>query len=362
MKVGVIEMHRQPAPRIVTLPGRAVAYEQVKIRPRVDGVIEKILYEPGRPLKVGDPLFKLDDASYAAEVASNEAALAAAEAALPVAQAAYDRALNLKDTGYTQAEVEQAKSTLASAHATLDAAKAALEFSRIQLSWTTILSPIDGLADVASVSVGDLVASAQTDALTTVTRLDPIDVDIIETSARILSVRRLIDEGALTLNDRLDARLTLENGEVYEGSGRLVAPGNSVSTTTGTVTMRFRFQNPDRRILPGMFVRGELEIGDIQAFLVPQRAAARDKSGRLTAFVAGEDGKAAQAELTELGDYRNSWIVTGGLDEGARLIVDGLKTLRAGMAVEPVETTLDAEGLAPDPAPGGAQASAPAQD
>lgn len=338
-------MERQQVPRTVRLPGRAVAYEQVDIRPRVDGVIEAISYVPGKTLAVGDVLFQLDDASYVATVASDEADLAKAEARLPVSQAAYDRAEKLAGKGYTAAEVEEARATLAEAKATLDAAKAALEYARTQLSWTTIRSPIEGVADVQEVSVGDLVTSGQSDALTTVTRLDPIYIDLSETSSRILSFRSQLASGVLKPNDTIDAALTLENGEVYQGSGTLVTLTSTVSTTTGTVTVRFRFDNPDRVILPGMFLRGELTLGTVEAFLVPQRAAERDNTGRLSAFVVGEDGAAKKITFTDIGSTDSAWIVNTGIEPGARLILNGLKTLREGMAVAPVAATLDADGL-----------------
>ncbi|HDY85096.1 MAG TPA: efflux RND transporter periplasmic adaptor subunit, partial [Methylophaga sp.] len=287
MEVGVVSMAKQTVPRISTIPGRAVAYQQVNIRPRVNGVIQTILYKEGKVVAEGDPLFQLDDAIYLAQVAADEASVSTAKANLNVANATYKRAFNLKGSGFTVADVEQAKATLDNAHATLGASKAALNYSKTQLSWTTIKSPINGVTDVAAVSVGDLVVSGQSDALTVVTRLDPIDVDMLVPSANILSVRSQIKAGTLTVNEKIKATLTLENAEIYETTGTLLVPGSIVSTTTGTVPMRFRFDNPDRKILPGMFLRGDVEIGDIQAFLVPQRAAKRQYTGQLSAFIVG---------------------------------------------------------------------------
>lgn len=345
MQVGVLTMQLQDVPQTLDLPGRAVAFEQVDIRPRVDGVVTEILYTPGTPLKVGDPLFRLDDAAYAATVASNAADLAEAEANLPVKQAAYDRAEKLRDKGYTQAEIESAQSELASAKATLDAAQAALDYAQTQLSWTTVASPIEGYADVADVSVGDLVTSGQSDAMTTVTRLDPIYVDMLQPSSRLLDVRKQIDNGTLQPNTALDARLRLEDGQVYTGTGSFVSPSATVSTTTGTISVRFKFENPDNLILPGMFLRGTVELGTSKAFLVPQRAAERSGSGDLTAYVVGDDDTAEQVTLSAAGTYQNNWIVTGGLQEGQQLILDGLKTMAAGTKVSPVPSELDAEGL-----------------
>ncbi|WP_108260133.1 efflux RND transporter periplasmic adaptor subunit [Mangrovicoccus ximenensis] len=352
MEVGTIELHRQQVPRVVTLPGRAVAYQSVDVRPRVDGVVEEILYKPGQPLSVGDPLFRIDDASYRAQVASDAAALATAEANLPVAQSDYSRAQQLAGRGYTEAEVESARAALAEAEATLDAANAALDYSRTQLGWTTISSPIEGRPDVAAVSVGDLVTAGQADALTTIVQSDPIYVDMLEASARMISVRQQIEAGELTMSSDLAATLTLENGSIYRGTGTLVSPGTTVSTTTGTFTLRFSFDNPHNVILPGMFLRGDITIGTTDAFLVPQRAATRNSSGQLTAYLAGGDGQSHQVTLEDEGSYGNAWIVSEGLGEGDLLIVDGLRAMADGQAVRPVPVEIDGDGVTRDLADG----------
>jgi membrane fusion protein (multidrug efflux system) len=345
MDVGVVTMKLQTVPRMLNLPGRAVAYQQVNIRPRVDGVVEEILFNPEKALTAGDPLFKLDDASYVAAVAAASADVISAEAEVPVAQAAYDRAASLEGSGYTTAQVEQARATLAKSQATLEAAQAALDYARTQLSWTTITSPINGMAEVASVSVGDLVTNAQSDALTTVTRLDPIEVTMLSPSARILSIREEIDNGTLIKSERLNAKLILETGQVLESTGTLVARGNIVSTTTGTASIRFRFDNPDHKVLPGMFLRGEIELGTVQAFLVPQRAATRDANGLLSAFIVDEQGVTQQVQFSDVGSYQNNWVVYDGIQEGDQVLVDGLKTMRAGMRVNAIPASIDEEGL-----------------
>ncbi|SIS70404.1 efflux RND transporter periplasmic adaptor subunit [Phaeovulum vinaykumarii] len=349
-KVGVMEMTRAEVAQTTVLPGRAVAFQKVDLRPRVEGVVEDILYTPGRPVKAGDPMFRIDDAAYRAEVAADRSELTKARAALELARSAYARASQLEGSGYTAAEVESARADLAEAEASVEAAEAALDYAQTQLSWTTITSPIHGVPDVAAVSVGDLVTAGQADALTTITRLDPIYVDMIEASARMLSLRSRIAGGELHRSNRLEARLVLENGQVYEGAGELVTPGVSVATSTGTFTARFRFDNPRRMILPGMFVRGEVVVGSVDAFLVPQRAATRAVTGALTVYVVDDTGHARQLSLTESGSSGNAWIVEDGLEEGAQLIVDGLKSLRDGQAVIPELSVIDAEGLV-QPAP-----------
>jgi membrane fusion protein (multidrug efflux system) len=355
--VGVVTMSVQEVPRVVTLPGRAVAFQDVGVRPRVGGVIEEILYTPGQSLKVNDPLFRIDDASYLAAEATAKADLAKAEANLPVAQAAYERADQLSGRGFTEAEVEAARATLAEAEATLESTKAALAYAQTELSWTTLKSPIAGRADVSTVSVGDLVTAGQSDELTTLVRSDPIYVDMVEASARMLSIRKGVDDGSLKPNESIQATLLLENGDVYRGTGKMVTPGNFVSTTTGTVTVRFQFDNPHQVIIPGMFVRGEIILGTMQAFLVPQRAATRANSGKLTAYIVGADGAAELVTLSDEGSYQNSWIVREGLKDGDQLIVDGLSSVKAGQVVTAVAATIDEDGVSRDAATPEAEAT-----
>lgn len=343
-QVGVVELRLQDVPRVVTLPGRAVAGEEAAIRPRVSGMITEILYRAGTPLKAGDPMFRLDATTYAANVTTAEANVASARAAAAQATSAHDRARRLVGSGATVAEVESAQSTMEQADAALKAAQAALVIAQAELGWTTIASPIDGMASVADVSVGDLVTASQADALATVTRLDPIDVDMFEPSARMLGVLDDIQAGRLRVHDTLKATLTLENGQTYDALGELLAPGFTVSTSTGAVDNRFRFENPDRRLLPGMFLRGRIEMGVTRAFLVSQSAATRDRTGKLTAFVV-EDGKTVQRELTEDGTWMHSWIITGGVAEGDLLVADGLMNLTAGTAVTTVPVSYDDNGV-----------------
>ncbi|RNF33337.1 efflux RND transporter periplasmic adaptor subunit [Paracoccus methylarcula] len=343
-QVGVVEITSQSVPRVVTLPGRAVSGAEAAIRPRVGGMITEILYDAGRPLKQGDPMFRIDATTYEANLSSAEADVASARAAVTEAESAYGRTERLQGSGTTLAQVEAARATLEQARASLQSAQAALRVAQAELDWTTVTSPIDGMASVAGVSVGDLVTAGQAEAMATVTRLDPIEVDMYEPSARMLSVISDIIEGRLKMNEKLQATLTLETGQTYEAAGELVAPGFSVSTSTGAVDTRFRFDNPRNLILPGMFLRGQVELGTVQAFLVSQSAATRDRTGKLTAWVV-EDGKAVQRELTDEGTWQHNWIVTDGLQEGDLLAVDGLTGLSEGAEVATVPVTFDENGV-----------------
>ncbi|MDQ1848245.1 efflux RND transporter periplasmic adaptor subunit [Gemmobacter fulvus] len=350
-KVGIIDMQRAAVKRSYTLPGRAVAFEQTEIRPRVGGVVTDILYSPGQPISPGTPMFRLDRTSYEAATQSARAALARAQAAVPVAEAALDRAKKLEGSGSTRATVESAEATAAQARADVLSAEAALKIAETELSWTEVASPIEGIAGVAQISVGDLVTAGQADAMAIVTRLDPIYVDMFEPSARILSIQDQIERGELKPNETLEVTLTLENGQSHNSGGTLIAPSVTVSPSTGTQDIRFRFDNPDRRILPGMFLRGEVVLGTVEAFLVPQRATTRGRDGALTAWIAGPDNKAVQRKLEANGTHANAWIVTAGLEPGDQLIIDGLSNLREGADVAPVPVTIDANGVVRDVAP-----------
>lgn len=354
-RVGVVTVQPEPVPRVVTLPGRAVAQADAAIRPRVGGLITEVLYRPGTALEAGAPMFRIDPTTYRANLSSAEAQVTSARAALTQAETSFSRTERLLGSGTTQAQVDESRATLEQAQAALQAAEAARTLAQAELDWTTVTSPIDGMASVAQVSVGDLVTANQAEALATVTRLDPIEVDMYEPSARMLSLREDISAGRLQLTEKIEATLTLETGETYAATGELVAPGFTVSTSTGAVDTRFRFDNPRRLLLPGMFLRGQINLGRTDAFLVTQNAATRDKTGQLSAWVV-RDGKAAQVELTDNGTYRHHWIVTEGLEPGDLLAVDNLSALSEGAAVTPVPVTLDENGVVREPA-----AEAPAQ-
>ncbi|MDF3604883.1 efflux RND transporter periplasmic adaptor subunit [Paracoccus sp. DMF-8] len=346
-QVGVVAVTAGSLPLVSTLPGRAVAQDAVDIRPRVDGFVTEVLYKPGQPIKAGDPMFQIDPTTYEAAVDEARANLASANAAVPQTEAAYERSRRLQGSGSTQAALEEAEATMEQAHAAVTAAAAALKLAETRLSWTTITSPLDGLPSVAAVSPGDLVTAGQSDALATVTQLDPIDVDMYEPSARLQRMRERVESGEIQRSQTLNAQLTLENGVTYAATGEMVAPGYTVSTSTGAIDFRFRFDNPERRILPGMFVRGTIEIGRIHAFLVPQMAATRSRDGTLRAWVA-EDGKAVRRILTEEGVHQNSWIVTAGLQDGDALIVNGATNLAEGAEITPVTVEIDENGVVRD--------------
>ncbi|MCA0995538.1 efflux RND transporter periplasmic adaptor subunit [Alloyangia pacifica] len=343
-EVGVVTLETADVPYSVTLPGRSTAFEEVAIRPRVDGVISEILYEPGSDVKKGDVLFRIDGDTYQADVAAAEADVAGAEAAQRSAEATLTRYQKLVGTGVTAADVDTAEVDVMQAKATLSAAQAALELAQLDLDRTEIASPIDGIAVLPEVSVGDLVTANQSDELTTVTRIDPIYVDVQESITRIQQTRARLDQGSLNRGERIEAELELENGAMFEGQGTFVSPPVSVSTTTGTSVVRLRFDNPRRGILPGQFLRVKLTFGTTPAVLVPQNATSRASDGTLTAFVY-QDGMAVKRTLTYDGSHNNAWMVSEGVEAGEQLIVDGLRNLQDGASVTPVEVAISETGV-----------------
>ena len=355
-EVGTVTLETSEVPYSVLLPGRAVAYESTDIRPRVEGIVEEIPYTPGRRVEIGAVLFRLSSDSAEAALAAAEAAKESADAAVRSATAVVERARKLMGVGSTAADLEADEAALAQAKATLKSAEASLRTAQLGLDRLEIRSPIAGIAGLPEVSVGALVTANQSTALTTVTRIDPIYVDVSESSARMLANRDRMETGDLKIGQDIDVTLTLETGETYADKGRFVSPGIAVSTTTGTVNMRFEFDNPQRRILPGQFLRVMLTLGTSKAILVPQRATDRQSDGTLTAFIV-RDGKAALVTLSYTGTYQNAWVVTSGVEPGDLLIVDGLNNLRAGAAVKPVPVTIGSDGVVTDVAPAAADAA-----
>lgn len=346
-EVGVITLTTEQVPYTVTLPGRAVAWQSADIRPRVGGVVAEILYEPGRAVTTGQVMFQIEDATYRAALQAAEAGQRQAEAAVATAEAALARARTLVGVGTTQASVEVAELALAQAQAGLSSAEAARQIAQLDLDQTRLRSPIDGIADLPQITIGAIVTANQAAALTTVTRIDPIYVDVAESSAAMMRNRDRLRAGGLAPGEGVGVRLTLEDGRVHDGMGRMVSRGSAVSTTTGTAMFRFAFDNPEGLILPGQFLRVQVTLGMRQAVLVPQRATSRAADGRLTAWLV-RDGRAVQVTLTEDGVAQNAWVVTAGAEAGDLVIVDGLQNLRDGAEVAAVPVTISDDGVVQD--------------
>lgn len=342
--VGIVTAEVSDVPQIVTLPGRAVAYEVATVRPRVGGLIEAITYEPGRMIEAGAPMFQLETATLDAALDAARATELGATQARDNAQATVERYTALENRGVTRADLQAAEVALTQAEAQLVTAQTARQAAQLERDRAVIPAPISGYTDETSATIGSLVTANQADALATITRIDPIYVDLAASSAKILEGRQQVQSGVMTRIDPPRIELLLEDGTTYDQSGEVVSAGSTVSATTGTVALRVKFNNPDRMILPGQFLRVHMTIGTMRAVLVPQRATSRLADGSLVAFVL-EDGKAARKVLTAAGVANNSWAVTDGIVAGDQVIVDGLSNLNDGQAVSAVAVTLDERGV-----------------
>ncbi|MCL7464068.1 efflux RND transporter periplasmic adaptor subunit [Phaeovulum sp. NW3] len=356
-EVGVMVLQEAVVPVSTTLPGRAVSPNATVIRPRVGGAITEILFTPGTRVEPGTPLFRIDPVQHEAALASARAALERARAALPVAETAFDRARTLAATAAaSRSALDNAEAEALKARADVAKAEADLRLAEAQLSWTTITAPVGGVIGVPLAAVGDVVTANQAAALADLVQIDPIYVDVTEPTVARLRLEASIAAGEITPRAP-DLRLTLETGAPYDHAGTLVSPGPTVSTTTATRVLRFSVPNPDARILPGMFLRGDLSLGETRTVLVPQRATERAPDGSLTAFLV-EDGVARKRVLVEAGTHDNAWIIRAGASAGDVVVIDGLARLRDGAPVTTVPVAIDASGVVRDLPP---DADQPAQ-
>lgn len=336
-KVSVISIKPQSQVLTTELAGRTQAFMVAQIRPQVGGIVQRRLFVEGADVKVGQALYQLDAASYTAALAQAEASLAKYRATLKSAQATARRDAELvKINAISQQDNEDAQATLLTAAADVQGAEADVQTARINLAYTRITSPVGGRIETSTVTPGALVVANQDSALTTVQQLDPIYVDVTQSTTELLKLKRDLASGALQSNGDGQARvsLKLDDGSAYNQQGRLKVSGVSVNEGTGTVTLRAEFANPDHLLLPGMYVRAVLEQArNEQAILVPQKAVNRSASGVTTALLV-VDGKVEQRELTIDRAVGNQWWVTAGLQTGDQLIVEGGQKVRAGAAVQ----------------------------
>lgn len=344
-KVSVISIKPQSQVLTTELAGRTQAFMVAQIRPQVGGIVQRRLFVEGADVKVGQALYQLDAASYTAALAQSQASLAKARATFKSAQSTARRDAELvKINAISQQDNEDAQATLLTAAADVQVAEAEVETARINLAYTRITSPVSGRIETSTVTPGALVVANQDSALTTVQQLDPIYVDVTQSTTQLLRLKRDLASGVLQSNGDGQARvsLKLDDGSTYNQQGRLKVSGVSVNEGTGTVTLRAEFANPDHLLLPGMYVRAVLEQArNDQAILVPQKAVTRSASGVTTALLV-VDGKVEQRQLSIDRAVGNQWWVTAGLKAGDQLIVEGGQKVRAGAAVQAQDASAQA--------------------
>lgn len=346
-EVGYIVMQPTSVPLTTTLPGRVVASQTAEVRPQVGGIITAVNVREGERVNQGDELFQIDEESLQAEVASAEASVASAEAKLPSAQSKVTRYESLIDTGgVSQADLDTAKVELAQAEAAVASARASLKKAQISLSQASIKAPISGRLSTVNAEIGSLVTAGQADALTTIRQTDPVYVTLVESYANILANRPDGEPDPDNPPPSPKVSLQLSNGTVFDQTGTISSADMVVSETTGTVTLRVTIPNPRFTLLPGMFVRAYVEIGQQEGvFLVPQRAVTFASTGDPTAYFVTADNKVEKRVLTATQDMNNAWVVTAGVNAGDKLVVDGLQKISDGSSVKPVEVTIGENGV-----------------
>ncbi len=347
--VGFVMLASQPVPFVMELPGRVLASSTAQIRPQVNGIVRERVFREGSEVQAGEVLYRLEADTFRAAHDVAAATLQGTEAALAGAQARFDRTQRLAQSNTASAQsLDDARIELLQAQANVASATASLEVARINLNNTVIRAPIPGLIGTSAVSVGSLVTANQQEALATIRQIDPVNVDLMDTAANRLRLRAQVQAGTLDRErgQQPTVRLILEDGSAYSETGSISLTEIAISETTGSFALRASFSNPRRLLRPGMFVRATVHVGSTpDAFLVPQRAVTRNAAGEATAFFVTGDNKAEARVLLTVRPVGNDWLVTCGVAEGDRVIVDGLDKIANGSPINPVEATVDSEGL-----------------
>lgn len=343
-QVSIVILHPQAVAITAELPGRTVASLVAEVRPQVGGIIQKRLFEEGGEVKQGDALYQIDPASYQASYDSAVANQQKVEAAVPSAQAKVERYRGLiNQNAVSKQDLDDAVASLAQANADVAAAKAAVETARINLAYTTITAPISGRVDKSALTPGALVTASQETTLTTIRTLDPINVDVTQSSTNLLNLRQAIKDGRIKVSgSNVSVKLKLENETIYPLTGKLEFAESAVSETTGTYSVRAQFPNPDRLLLPGMYVRALVEEGIADdSFLLPQRAVSRNTKGEPTALFVNGENKIEERVLVVGQTVGSNWLVNSGVADGDRVVVEGSQLVRIGQDVDTVEVIID---------------------
>ena len=343
-QVSVYVVHSAPLSVTTELPGRTSAYRVAEVRPQVNGIILQRNFVEGSDVSAGQSLYQIDPATYQATYESAKGDLAKAQAAANMDQLTVKRYQKLLGTKYiSQQDYDTAVATAQQSNAAVVAAKAAVETARINLAYTKVTSPISGRIGKSAVTEGALVQNGQTTALATVQQLDPIYVDVTQSSNDFLRLKQELANGKLQQeNGKAKVELVTNDGLKYPQNGTLEFSDVTVDQTTGSITLRAIFPNPDHTLLPGMFVRARLEEGvNPDALLVPQQGVTRTPRGDASAMVVGEGDKVEVRQITATQAIGDKWLVTEVLKTGDRVIITGLQKVRPGVQVKAQEVVSD---------------------
>lgn len=350
-RVGVLTLKAESYANTVSLPGRTTAYMTADVRPQVGGIIQKRLFQEGADVTEGQALYQIDPAPYQAAYDNAQGALASAEAAVLSAQPEAERYTKLaKIDAISQQDLDSAMATLKQDQAAVVTAKANLETARINLAYTRITAPISGRIGASAYTPGALVTASQTTALSTIYQYDPIYVDVTQSSAQLLALRKDLQAGRIQKDASGAARisLTLEDGSSYDHDGTLQFAGVAVDQGTGTVTLRGVVPNPDKLLLPGMYVHAKVEQGvSGNALRVPQQAVSHNSKGDATAWIVDAGNKVQSRTLHVVTATFDDWIVDAGLKPGDRVIVEGLDSIKDGDTVRAEEIDTASTASAP---------------
>ncbi|PTA80056.1 efflux RND transporter periplasmic adaptor subunit [Serratia sp. Nf2] len=340
-EVGVVTLRGQSVTLSSELTGRVNATMTSDVRPQVDGIIKQRLFTEGAEVKAGQVLYQIDPSSYQASYDQAAAQLKNAQATVQSTRLKSQRyAALVKENGVSQQDADDAKAAYLAAVASVAQYQAALETARINLAYTQVRAPIAGRIGISSVTPGALVTASQTDALATIRALDPIYVDLTQSSAQLLKLRR--QQAALQRGAVTPVAIKLEDGSPYAHAGKLELTEVAVDEATGSVTLRAVFPNPEHELLPGMYVHATVDNGvDPKAILAPQQGITRNAKGEATALVVDEQNKVAQRTVSAERVVGSNWLIGSGLNEGDRLIVEGTSKVAIGAAVKPVEVSVD---------------------
>ncbi|HEX8415470.1 MAG TPA: efflux RND transporter periplasmic adaptor subunit [Sphingomicrobium sp.] len=354
-QVGFVVVSTSSVPVVKELGGRTVAFETSEVRPQVTGLIQRRLFTEGSFVRQGQPLYQIDSSLYRAAVNQADANVSSARAAAEAAQARANRYRPLAEIeAVSQQEYTDAAAQARQARAAVTQNGAALETARINLRFATVRAPISGRIGRSLFTNGALVTSSQTDPLSVIQRTDPIFVDIQQSSADLLTLKRAIASGGVEAGST-QVRLLLEDGSDYGYTGSVQFSEVTVNESTGTVTLRARFPNPQGMLLPGMFVQTRFtQAVTPNAILVPQSAVQRDLGGQSFVFLVGQNNRAERRQIVAERTSGTDWVVTGGLRPGDKVITQGLANLRQGAQLRPVPAGAP-QRIAPRPA--GAAAS-----
>ena len=340
VEVGAYTLSAQNVILTRELPGRTKATLSSEIRPQVGGIIQARFFEEGALVKKDALLYQIDPSSYQAAFEEAKATLQNAEALVESTRLKSERYADLvKIDGVSKQDMEDAKASYLQAVASVEAKKAALQTARINLEYTKIKAPISGRIGTSSVTVGALVTANQTTALATIRTLDPIYVDLTQSSTQLLKLRALLEQQGIKQGSTKLA-LKLEDGSVYKQNGTLQFQEIAVDESTGSVTLRATFPNPDGVLLPGMYVRTLVdEAVNPAAILVPQQAIQRDPKGNATALIVTADNKVEKRVVVTERSIGDTWLVNSGLNAGERVIVEGVNKVRVGDVVRVTDVT-----------------------